>query len=476
MKTLFSSRFLTGVVLAGVLTAAVWASSCGDSGTVTPVVPPPPPPPPPPPLAQIKLEPAAVSFTDTAGTTDSTTQTITVSAVAGTLTDLSLGTITYAGTGGWLSASLSGPLAPATLTLTARTAGLAAGSYSATIPVRATATNTPQTVSVSFMLAAAPPPPPPPPPPVSGAVVVLTGNLGSCGSDLAHKSSDVVAAANPYAVFVLGDIAPARSGLVPTLQDFQDCYEPNWGRFKSITYAAMGDHDQDSATGIAAGADAYFGVERAGPPGANYYSFNIGDWHVVVLNAVSGGPERPVPYNLASEQAAWLWRDLSDNRNKRCTLAVWHDPMWISSSEPPTATDTLPNHAYRDQPMRALWMYLYYWGADVVVNGGRHIYERFAPLRYFGTYTNPDPYEFRLDSAYGMRQFSTGLGGDGPLSTPSVAVTHPLSEYRSGGNGVLKLTLGNGEYSWEFLNTSWSSIQDRGNGSCHDKNPDEPSP
>lgn len=72
-----------------------------------------------------------------------------------------------------------------------------------------------------------------------------------------------------------------------------------------------------------------------------------------------------------------------------------------------------------------------------------------------------------MDSARGMVQFSTGLAGDGPTTTPSVAVTHPLSQYRSGGNGFLKLTLGDGAYTWEFVNSRFSLIEDRGSGTCH---------
>ncbi|MGH7529540.1 MAG: hypothetical protein ACREMN_04080 [Gemmatimonadales bacterium] len=116
-----------------------------------------------------------------------------------------------------------------------------------------------------------------------------------------------------------------------------------------------------------------------------------------------------------------------------------------------------------------MWMALYEYGADVVINGGAHIYERFAPMRYEGSYEYPDPLglQYRADSAHGIRQFTSGLGGDGPTTTPAMKVVHPLSEYRSGGNGFLQLTLGDGEYGWEFLNTRWSRIDDRGRGVCH---------
>jgi hypothetical protein len=100
----------------------------------------------------------------------------------------------------------------------------------------------------------------------------------------------------------------------------------------------------------------------------------------------------------------------------------------------------------------------------VVLGGGDHIYERFAPMRYVNDYPGP---EFRADSVRGIRQFSTGLGGDGPLATPQVATRHPLSQYRSAGNGALKLILGEGQYTWIFLNTQYSNVTDWGTGTCH---------
>lgn len=58
---------------------------------------------------------------------------------------------------GWLTASLDANTAPATLTLTASPASLAAGTYSATVSISATnADNSPQTVTTTFTVTAAP--------------------------------------------------------------------------------------------------------------------------------------------------------------------------------------------------------------------------------------------------------------------------------------------------------------------------------
>jgi hypothetical protein len=444
---------------------AVLLVACSESN---PGAPPPPPPPPPPPAGPtLALSATTVTVTDTIATGATSVGTVAVTNSGSGSMSVRLGTVTFGGTrggpvNGWLTAALSDTAAPATLTLRPATPGLRDGTYTATIPVTASGANSPQNVTLSFVMA-----PPPQPPAIAGTVVVATGNLG-CNGDLARASAAATASVNPDAVFLLGDNALPQGGRVVTsLEDYQTCLDPAWGQFRSRIWAALGEKEQDSATGMADGADAYFGPDRVGPAGKNYYSFNLGTWHVVVLNAVSGGPQRPVPYYLGSEQSKWLWDDLKANQNTRCTLVFWHDPMWISSNDPATPNDPYPNHGYRNQPMRGIWMYLYQWNADLVINGGMHIYERFGPMRYEGTYTNPDPAEFRADSARGIRQLTSGLGGSGPVETPAFLGTHPLSEYRSGGNGVLKVTLGSDAYTWVFINTRWSTIMDRGSGTCH---------
>jgi hypothetical protein len=437
------------------------------------------PPPPPPPVVTIAVAPAAVAFSDTLGTPNPGPAVVNVTSTGtGEARHVRIGTISYAGpVAGWLSFTQQGDSAPASVSLQVSMAGLAAGTYTATVPVMAdSATNAPQSVSVTFTLAAAaPPPPPPPPPPPTGSVVTIAavGNMGACLNDLARATSTVVANAHPDYLFMLGDNVPARTTRVTTLQDYQDCFEPTLGAFKSVTYAALGESETDldttSATaGMAAGADAYFGASRVGPPGKNYFSFDLGSWHIIVLNIQSGGPKRPIHlrYNAGSEQLNWLYADLDAHKNQ-CTLAIWHDPMWMSASDPASPTDPLPNHDYRNQPIRGIWTALYEKGADLVVNSGMHIYERFAPMRYAEGYQHPTPSEYAADSARGIRQITSGLGGNGPIHADPPLVTHPLSEYRSGGNGVLKLTLGNGTYTWQFLNTQWSSIQDQGTGTCH---------
>jgi hypothetical protein len=419
-----------------------------------------------PPPVRIAVAPDSVAFTDSMATESPVPKTVSITGVGVLpLTGLST-TIEYASGGaGWLTASLSSSSAPATLTLTANNSGLNAATYRATVKVASPeAGNSPLSIPVTFELA--------PPPPVVGITVVALGNMGRCGGELGRESAKVVAAANPDYVLMLGNNALPQTGKVTTLQDYMDCYDPVWGQFKSKTYAVLGDKEVDIdtippsyGTGMASGADAYFGPERIGPPGKNWYSFDIGGWHLIALNAQSpGGYKRPkaIQFNAASEQFAWLSRDLKNHKNK-CTLAFWYQAMWISSTRPETPI----KDGYRIQDIRGIWTLLYQNGADLVLNGTPHIYERFAPMYYANSYQDPTPSEYAADPVNGVRQITSGLAGDGPIHADSALILHPLSVFRSGGNGAVKLVLGDGEYSWEFLNTKYSNIQDRGRGACH---------
>jgi hypothetical protein len=296
--------------------------------------------------------------------------------------------------------------------------------------------------------------------------ILAMGNIAKCNGTLSGASAAVVRTTPFDFLFVMGDNVYPQSGnatATNTLADYTNCYDPMLGAFKAKTYAAVGNRDQDSA-GIAAGIDGYFGAAQAGAAGKNYYSFNVGTgtatWHIIVLDVISGGPTVPVPYGNSSQQLPWLKADLAAN-TARCTLAFWHDPMWMSSN---TTSPTDHNAGHRRQPQRGLWNALYDANADLVLGGGDHIYERFAAMRYDSDLSGP---EFAADSVRGIVQISAGLGGDGPMATPQVTERHPLSRYRSGGNGVLKLVLGDGVYTWQFLNGSGSNVQDWGTGRCH---------
>ncbi len=273
-------------------------------------------------------------------------------------------------------------------------------------------------------------------PPMPNAVTILAvGDIASCGgapaaSSAAAKTAALIDTLAPdLPLLLLGDLV-YNSG---TMAEYQNCYAPTYGKFMARSYPAPGNHDY----GVPGGADyfSYFGA-RAGPAGRGYYSFDLGSWHIISLNS-------NVDMSTGSAQDLWLRADLAANRGKKCTLAYWHHPRFSSSS----------NHG-NDLRSADAWKALYEFGADVVLVGHDHTYERFAPQ---------DP-AAAADSAKGIRQFVIGTGGAGFYG---FGAPQPNSEVRGTGSlGVARFTLGEGIYRWEFLPAAGSSLSDRGEANC----------
>jgi acid phosphatase type 7 len=214
--------------------------------------------------------------------------------------------------------------------------------------------------------------------------------------------------------------------------EFEHCYESTWGSFKHRTYPAPGNHEYK--TPRARGYFGYFG-DAAGTVQRGYYSFQLGDWHVVSLNSNLEGA-------ALAAQLEWLKTDLERNP-ARCTLAYWHHPL-ISSG----------GHGNVDV-MQAAWRILAEANVELVLAAHDHHYERFAPMDIAG----------KPDDAYGIRQFIVGTGG-ARLTKFRLFKRH--SEARNNQSlGVLKLILGSGNYAWQFLSTEPGVYTDQGKGNCH---------
>lgn len=234
-------------------------------------------------------------------------------------------------------------------------------------------------------------------------------------------------------VFTTGDNV-YESG---TDAEFEECYGPGWGRHKARTYPSPGNHEYYTAN--ASGYFDYFGA-AAGDPGEGYYSYDLGGWHVVVLNSMCenvGGCEDGSP------MLRWLEEDLVVNP-KTCTVAYWHHPLFSSGG------------THGDQAkMKPVWDVLYAANVDVVVNGHDHDYERFAPQDPNGV----------ADSERGIREFVVGTGG---ASLRPFGEIKPNSEIRNADtHGVLELTLRPTGYHWEFVPAVSETFTDSGSGSCH---------
>jgi acid phosphatase type 7 len=267
----------------------------------------------------------------------------------------------------------------------------------------------------------------------SDPVFVGAGDIASCddlkGAEATAKLIDII----PGTVFAVGDLAyPDGSD-----EQFASCYGPTWGRFKDRTRPAPGNHEYHSG---ASGYSRYFGPQ-AGDPNKEYYSFDLGAWHMIALNSECqevGGCD------ASSPQAQWLRQDLAQHPAK-CTLAYFHKPLFSSGAA----------HG-NDLNLRPLWEVLYTANVDVVINGHDHDYERFAPQ---------DP-QGKADPQRGIREFVVGTGGKN--SHRSFGEPKANSEIRQADTfGVLKLTLHASSYDWEFVPEAGKTFRDSGSGWCH---------
>ena len=257
-------------------------------------------------------------------------------------------------------------------------------------------------------------------------IFVGAGDIAQCTNGGVPQATARLLDSISGTVFALGDNA-YPSG---TTENYHTCYDTTWGRHKARTRPVPGNHEYDGGLAAAPFFD-YFGA-NAGAPGAGYYSYDLGNWHVIALNSsLAVGPR--------SVQAAWLRSDLAANTS-RCTIAYWHFPLFSSSE-----------HGNIEQ-MREFWHILYDAGADVVLSAHDHVYERFAPQ-------DPDG---AADPNRGIREFVVGTGGAPPY--PFVDVK-PNSEMRLSANGVLRLALKAGSYDWTFIPVNGAG--DSGSATCH---------
>ena len=261
---------------------------------------------------------------------------------------------------------------------------------------------------------------------VPDAVLVGAGDVAMCGVPEVETTAKLLESI-PGTVMAIGDLAyPAGSA-----NDFATCYAPTWGRVKERTRPAPGNHDYE--TEGAAPYYAYFG-ENAGPSGLGYYSYRAGAWLVLSLNS-------NIAATADSPQAAWVRATLASNPTA-CALAYWHHPVFSSG----------PNGDHA--AMRDIWRILQQGGAEVVISGHDHLYERFAPQDASG----------RADPQHGLREFVVGTGG-AHLYKPKAI--RPNSEVISSTFGVLKLTLKAESYDWQFVAIPGKPFTDSGTAECH---------
>ncbi len=268
---------------------------------------------------------------------------------------------------------------------------------------------------------------------------LFNGGVGTTHSCHMKATSDLLLDMAPAAVLTLGDNQYESA----SYENFMASFDRSWGRLKNKLYPAIGNHEGESAD-AGEGYCEYFGAiancnADGSQAGSAYYSFEVGRWHLVVLNSncsAAGGCD------VGSPQYQWLVADLAAHPSK-CTLAYWHHPR-VSSGDH-------GNHTR----MADIFSALYNAGVELVLSGHDHDYERFAPQ-------NPD---LGADPKKGVRQFVVGTGGKNLYTFNS---EEPNSEVMNSQTfGVLKLTLHPESYDWEFVPEAGKTFTDKGKGLCH---------
>jgi hypothetical protein len=253
-------------------------------------------------------------------------------------------------------------------------------------------------------------------------VLVGAGDISSCTQSNDEATAKLLDGI-PGTVFTVGDNVYPDG----TYSQFVNCYGPTWGRHRLRTKPAPGNHDYHTP-----GAAGYFQYFNNPAP---YYAYSLGGWRIYSLNS-------EINLSAAGPQATWLKNDLAAHPSL-CALAYWHKPRWSSGSV----------HG-SDPDLQALWQILYSAGAELVISGHDHIYERFAEMNAAGSPASP-----------GLREITAGTGGAGLYGFGTIL---PASRAHNGSTfGVLKLTLHPGSYDWKFVPVAGKTFTDSGTTRCH---------
>lgn len=249
----------------------------------------------------------------------------------------------------------------------------------------------------------------------------------------------LVTAAAPDALLGLGDYVYEE----PRGADYRNVYDPAFGGLRGDTWPAIG--NQEYKVHEANTFHDYF----AGVPDEGWYSYSLGQWHAVVLNSncdIAGGCDEGSP------QYQWLAADLAAHPDQ-CVIAYWHHPRWSTGLNG------------SDDRTDDLWRLLATEGADVVLTGHEHDYERFEPLDADGL---PDP--------EGVTSFVVGTGGQAVYAPDEVVGGGDLAGSRRAeavGSairiddrfGALFLTLDPDSFSWQFVDITGTVVDD-GTAAC----------
>jgi len=277
----------------------------------------------------------------------------------------------------------------------------------------------------------------PKPAPEQTYILVGAGDIASCKEPEGAQATAKLIEQIPGTVFAAGDLAYEGG----TAAEFKNCYDTTWGKFKDRTRPALGNHEYGEPT-----ASAYFQYwgAQAGPIGKGYYSYDLGNWHIVALNTNCYAKELG-GCGEGSPEETWLKEDLAAHPNS-CIVAYGHHALFSSGLS--------RKHAVHPE-LKQLWQDLYAAHADLILAGHEHSYERFAPQDPGG----------KADATHGIREIVVGTGG---RSHDPLGFATTNSELRNTDTfGVLRLTLTRERYTWEFIPEEGKDFRDSGSGACH---------
>ncbi len=273
----------------------------------------------------------------------------------------------------------------------------------------------------------------------AGDIACDPSDSGFDGSDpdqcQSRATADLLARAD--AVIPLGDLQYPDGAL----GSYEQGYDPTWGKFADESYPAPGNHDYHVG-----GAEGYFDYwtskdRPTGPGRSGYYSWDLGAWHLISLNSNCDF----VPCDEGSPQNDFLEQDLAKT-TQPCVLAYWHHPLFNSGQEHGSSA---PSGA------KAFWEDLSSAGADIVLNGHEHNYQRYGKQDASGQ-----------EMSNGIREFVVGTGGKSHYGL----LQEKDPNYETGNAtdfGVLLLHLGDDAYSWEFVSVSGAVLDAGGPVSCN---------
>ena len=266
--------------------------------------------------------------------------------------------------------------------------------------------------------------------------LIGAGDIINCDGAGGKATTKLLAQFPGATIFTAGD----NIDHLATPKEFKNCFGPTWGQFKDRIHPAIGEMEYNMKNPPAYAYFDYFGA-AAGTPQEGWYSYDLGGWHIVVLNsecARVGGCE------AGSVQEKWLKADLAAHP-AQCSMAVWHLPRFYSA-----ISEGLP-------VLKDVWQDLYDAGVELVVNAHQHYYMRYAPMDPAG----------QLDEAHGIREFIVGTGGAVPLAKGSPSCSGNCQVINNTTFGVLKLTLHPDGYDWAFVPEPGKTFSDGGSGECH---------